>query len=143
MKKKIKRAIDGQITEIVYKGTHNHPKSVNTRRSSTSAAFQQGSVPQSSNGYHDHSLGPQRSSSGQMDSVATPENSSISMADDEVGSQRSRSVGTNLDDVDRPEAKRWRGEVKNECMSTAPGSRVVREPRVVVQTTSDIDILDD
>ena len=26
---------------------------------------------------------------------------------------------------------------------SAPGSRTVREPRVVVQTTSDIDILDD
>uniref|UniRef100_A0A803LCX1 WRKY domain-containing protein n=1 Tax=Chenopodium quinoa TaxID=63459 RepID=A0A803LCX1_CHEQI len=146
MKKKIERGIDGQITEIVYKGTHNHPKPVNTRRSSASAvsaAFQQGSVPQSSNDYHDHSFGPQKSSSGQMDSVATPENSSISMADDEVGSQRSRSAGTDLDDVDQPEAKRWRGEVENECMSAAPGSRAVREPRVVVQTTSDIDILDD
>uniref|UniRef100_A0A803MW70 WRKY domain-containing protein n=1 Tax=Chenopodium quinoa TaxID=63459 RepID=A0A803MW70_CHEQI len=146
MKKKIERGIDGQITEIVYKGTHNHPKPVNTRRNSASAvsaAFQQGSVPQSSNDYHDHSLGPQKSSSGQMDSVATPENSSISMADDEVGSQRSRSAGTDLDNVDQPDAKRWRGEVENECMSAAPGSRAVREPRVVVQTTSDIDILDD
>lgn len=28
-------------------------------------------------------------------------------------------------------------------MSAAPGSRAVKEPRVVVQTTSDIDILDD
>lgn len=33
-------------------------------------------------------------------------------------------------------------EGDNECIS-APGSRTVREPRVVVQTTSDIDILDD
>lgn len=145
MKKKIERAIDGQITEIVYKGSHNHPKPVNTRRSSSSAAsaaYQASGQP--SNDFHDHSLGPQRSSSGQMDSVATPENSSISVADDEVdvGSQRSRSAGTDFDD-DEPEAKRWRGEVENECMSAAPGNRAVREPRVVVQTTSDIDILDD
>ena len=33
-------------------------------------------------------------------------------------------------------------EGENEGMSAA-GSRTVREPRVVVQTTSDIDILDD
>jgi WRKY transcription factor 33 len=33
-------------------------------------------------------------------------------------------------------------EGENEGLS-APGSRTVREPRVVVQTTSDIDILDD
>lgn len=35
-----------------------------------------------------------------------------------------------------------RGDGENEILS-APGNRTVREPRVVVQTTSDIDILDD
>lgn len=35
-----------------------------------------------------------------------------------------------------------KGEYDNEAMS-ALGSRTVREPRIVVQTTSDIDILDD
>lgn len=35
-------------------------------------------------------------------------------------------------------------KVENESDGvSAPGSRTVREPRVVVQTTSDIDILDD
>lgn len=33
-------------------------------------------------------------------------------------------------------------ESESECVS-AVGSKAVREPRVVVQTTSDIDILDD
>ncbi|KAL2899342.1 WRKY transcription factor WRKY24 [Bienertia sinuspersici] len=148
MKKKIEKSVEGQITEIVYKGSHNHPKPVNTRRSSSSAAavasaFQNSVL--SSNDFHDQSLVPQRSSSGQMDSVATPDNSSISVADDEVdmGSQRSRSSAGNEFDDDEPQAKRWRGEVENECMSAAPGSRAVKEPRVVVQTTSDIDILDD
>jgi len=44
-----------------------------------------------------------------------------------------------------------KGEIgESECISTAAlgsgtvnGNRTVREPRVVVQTTSDIDILDD
>lgn len=35
-----------------------------------------------------------------------------------------------------------KGETESEGVS-AVGSRAVREPRVVVQTTSDIDILDD
>lgn len=35
-----------------------------------------------------------------------------------------------------------KGENENESIS-ASGSRTVREPRIVVQTTSDIDILDD
>ncbi|XP_057534493.1 probable WRKY transcription factor 25 [Amaranthus tricolor] len=143
MKKKIEKSLEGQITEIVYKGSHNHPKPVNTRRSSSNT-YQ--NCVASTNDYNDHSSVQQRSSSGQMDSVATPEISSISMADDEVDmgsqSQRSRSVGNDFDD-DEPQTKRWRGEVENEIMSAAPGSRAVREPRVVVQTTSDIDILDD
>ena len=36
-----------------------------------------------------------------------------------------------------------RREVENNEGMSAAGSRTVREPRVVVQTTSDIDILDD
>jgi len=36
-----------------------------------------------------------------------------------------------------------KNEGENEGISAQPASRTVREPRVVVQTTSDIDILDD
>ncbi|GFZ19941.1 WRKY DNA-binding protein 33 [Actinidia rufa] len=72
-----------------------------------------------------------------------PENSSISIGDDEFdqSSQKSKSGGDEFDE-DEPDAKRWKIEGENEGIS-APGSRTVREPRVVVQTTSDIDILDD
>lgn len=34
IRKKVERSIDGQITEIVYKGNHNHLKPHSTRRSS-------------------------------------------------------------------------------------------------------------
>ncbi|XP_022729749.1 WRKY transcription factor WRKY24 [Durio zibethinus] len=141
-KKKVERSLDGQITEIVYKGSHNHPKPQSTRRSSSSSssiAIQTSSV--ASSEIPDHSFPTH--GSGQMDSVATPENSSISVGDDDFdqGSQKSKSGGDEIDE-DEPEAKRWRSEGENEGIS-APGSRTVREPRVVVQTTSDIDILDD
>src|SRR4051812_16350019 len=33
-KKKVETSIEGQITEIVYKGTHNHAKPLSTRRGS-------------------------------------------------------------------------------------------------------------
>lgn len=39
-KKKVERSLEGQITEIVYKGSHNHPKPQSTRRSSSSSTFQ-------------------------------------------------------------------------------------------------------
>ncbi|KAF5727301.1 WRKY DNA-binding protein 33 isoform 1 [Tripterygium wilfordii] len=142
-KKKVERSLDGQITEIVYRGSHNHPKPQSTRRSSLSSAnshaiqASNASIPISE--VQDQSL-----SVSQMESVATPENSSISVETDDIdrSSQRSKSGGGDEFDEDEPEAKRWRREGENEGISAA-GSRTVREPRVVVQTTSDIDILDD
>ncbi|KAF4375633.1 hypothetical protein CsatB_030211 [Cannabis sativa] len=146
-KKKVERSLDGQITEIVYKGSHNHPKPQGTRRSSSAAAPPPASsaLIQSSN--LSNSEIPDQSyvsqGNGQMDSAATPENSSISIGDEdfEQSSQKTKSGGDEFDE-DEPDAKRWKREAENEGIS-APGSRTVREPRVVVQTTSDIDILDD
>nr|ATV82127.1 WRKY transcription factor 36 [Linum usitatissimum] len=151
-KKKVeKRSSDGQITEIVYKGSHNHPKPQSKQRSSSAAS----SVTTSSNSqaihHHpahsydqiqEHSFGTTHGS-GQMD---TPENSSISIGggDDDFDSHRS---GRDEIDEDEPDAKRWRRDVENDGISSssmaATGSKTVREPRVVVQTRSDIDILDD
>ncbi|KAF0923637.1 hypothetical protein E2562_006619 [Oryza meyeriana var. granulata] len=134
-KKKVERSLDGQITEIVYKGTHNHAKPQNTRRSSGSAAAQ---VLQSGGDVSDHSFG------GMSGTAATPENSSASFGDDEigVGSPRAGNGGGDEFDEDEPDSKRWRKDGDGEGMSMA-GNRTVREPRVVVQTMSDIDILDD
>ncbi|PHT45638.1 putative WRKY transcription factor 25 [Capsicum baccatum] len=142
-KKKVERSLDGQITEIVYKGNHNHPKPQATRRSSSSTASSAiQSYNTQTNEIPDHqSYGS--NGTGQIDSVATPENSSISFGDDdhEHTSQKSRSRGDDLDE-EEPDSKRWKRESESEGLS-ALGSRTVREPRVVVQTTSDIDILDD
>ncbi|XP_019454457.1 PREDICTED: probable WRKY transcription factor 26 isoform X2 [Lupinus angustifolius] len=127
-KKKVERSLDGQITEIVYKGSHNHPKPQNTRRNSSSSSSVS-IIPSNPTSLEikDHSYATH--GSGQMDSIATLENSSLSIGDDEY-------------DEDEPDSKRWKIEGENECIS-APGSRTVREPRIVVQTTSDIDILYD
>ncbi|ESW18836.1 hypothetical protein PHAVU_006G074600 [Phaseolus vulgaris] len=131
-KKKVERSLDGQITEIVYKGSHNHPKPQATKRNSLSASSL--AISHSNGVNNEITQAPH-----QMDSVATPENSSISMEDDDFG--QSKSGGDEFDN-NEPDAKRWRIEGENEGIS-AVGSRTVREPRVVVQTTSDIDILDD
>ncbi|KAG4935176.1 hypothetical protein AAZX31_18G055800 [Glycine max] len=129
-KKKVERSLDGQITEIVYKGTHNHPKPQAAKRNSLSASSL--AIPHSNHGGINELP-------HQMDSVATPENSSISMEDDDF--DHTKSGGDEFDN-DEPDAKRWRIEGENEGMP-AIESRTVREPRVVFQTTSDIDILDD
>ncbi|XP_043707550.1 WRKY transcription factor WRKY24-like [Telopea speciosissima] len=133
-KKKVERSLDGQITEIVYKGSHNHPKPLSTRRNSGSSV-QAYAIPTTE--ISDQSV--LTHSATQADSIATPENSSISVGDEDI--DQTKSGGDEFDE-DEPEAKRWKKDGELEGIS-APGNRTVREPRVVVQTTSDIDILDD
>ncbi|KAI3958162.1 hypothetical protein MKW98_020804 [Papaver atlanticum] len=166
-KKKVERSLEGQITEIVYKGSHNHPKPTSTRRSSSSSLQSSSSLPSlqqqpplSSSSSIVVSALPISSdnnhggnSSSQMELVTTPENSSNISVGDEVdfdhsSDHKSKSNGYDFDDHhdQEPEAKRWKRVSENEVegISAPPaGSRTVREPRVVVQTTSDIDILDD
>lgn len=106
-KKKVERSlVDGRITEIVYKGTHNHPKPQNTRRSSASSASS--APPQALQSSAPINSEASDSFGGAMDSVATPENSSISFGDDEIDASAPRSnlEGEEIDE-DEPDAKRW------------------------------------
>ncbi|PWZ16908.1 WRKY transcription factor WRKY24 [Zea mays] len=132
MKKKVERSLaDGRVTQIVYKGAHNHPKPLSTRRNSSggvAAAEEQAANNSSLSGCG----GPEHSGG------ATAENSSVTFGDDEAENGSQRSGG------DEPDAKRWKAEDgENEGSSGAGGGKPVREPRLVVQTLSDIDILDD
>jgi WRKY transcription factor 33 len=104
-KKKVERSLDGQITEIVYKGSHNHAKPQSTRRSSSALHAIQASNAATSE-ILDQSFATH--GNGHMDSVATPENSSISMGDEDFdqSSQKSKSAGDEFDE-DEPDAKRW------------------------------------
>ncbi|OWM81664.1 probable WRKY transcription factor 25 [Punica granatum] len=125
-KKKVERSLDdGQITEIVYKGTHNHPKPQSTRKN--------GSQTQAIQAY------ARTCSEFSDQSVTVQEDSSVSMGEEEF-EQVSNSVGD--DNESEPEAKRCKGENEYRNVSGAE-SRTVKEPRVVVQTMSEIDILDD
>jgi len=123
VKKKVEKAlIDGRVTEIVYKGEHNHPKPVSTRRNSGST--------QPIRSYGDHKFAV---------SDATPENSSASfgLEENEMSSQMSS---------DGFDGNEWNSKRKREDDSegiSVSGNGPHKEPRVVVQTTSDVDILDD
>ncbi|CAL9111632.1 unnamed protein product [Musa acuminata var. zebrina] len=123
-KKQVERSSDGQITEIVYKGTHSHSKPQSTTRHSAAVQAIQDAAP------------PEASFGG-------PDNSSASFGDSSIdlSSRRSNRGGEALDETE-PDAKRWKTEGDHEELS-APGNRATREPRVVVQTHSDVDILDD
>ncbi|KAM7522014.1 hypothetical protein LguiA_011916 [Lonicera macranthoides] len=115
-------------TEIVYKGNHNHPKPHSTRSSLLPASLQV---------YNLTTIEPENSCC--LHDNATPENSCISIGDDDFDSRVSKLGGNELDD-DEPVAKRWRREGEG---ILGGGKRNVRKGRVVIQTTSDIDVLDD
>lgn len=97
IRKKVERSIDGQITETVYKGNHNHLKPHSTRRSSLL-------LPASLQVYNSTTNQPENSCS--LHDNATPENSCISIEDDDFDSRESKLGGNELDDHE-PVAKRW------------------------------------
>ncbi|PON64704.1 WRKY domain containing protein [Parasponia andersonii] len=188
VKKKVERSHDGQITEIIYKGAHNHLKPQPNRRATLGSAFSFDEMSEISegsgtclkveggstwtniqSGSTDIKLGSDGrtdgmeitsstsvvtelsdplstihgKSIGTIESAETPEPSSTvaSHEDDEDGAtQGSISLGGDADDEDS-EAKRRK---KESCLiETNLTSRAVREPRVVVQIESEVDILDD
>ncbi|XP_047152129.1 probable WRKY transcription factor 33 isoform X1 [Vigna umbellata] len=139
VKKKVEKSLDGQITEIVYKGHHNHPKPQSTRRTSSQSIHQPSSSCTNS-GISDQSV--VTLGNPQMDHFSMKEDSSASVGEEEFEQTSQTSYSGGDEDNLGPEAKRWKGDNENDDYS-ASGSRTVREPRVVVQTTSEIDILDD
>ncbi|KAI8019761.1 Queuosine salvage protein [Camellia lanceoleosa] len=106
-KKKVERSIDGQITEIVYKGNHDHLKPQNTRRSSSSASSQ---PIQHSNENPDQSF----ASNGQIDSVATPENSSTCIGCIRPEPPKRRCFGAVKKNAKTKRERRGRGEGRRE-----------------------------
>ncbi|XP_031284754.1 probable WRKY transcription factor 33 [Pistacia vera] len=136
-KKKVERSLDGQITEIVYKGSHNHPKPQPSRRSS-SQSLQPSTCANSE--ISDQSVSAM--GNAQTESFSMQGDSSASYGEDDFGQGSPTSNPKGDADENEPDAKRWKGD--NEIAGAiGTGSRTVREPRIVVQTTSDIDILDD
>lgn len=191
VKKKVERSPHGQITEIVYKGTHNHPKPQPSRRSAGGSAHMIHEGAESTEGssatikveggntwrntelgllkdkdatnckawknellersssasvvtdLSDPSSTAQVQSSSRLDSLGTPELSSTLASDDDMedgGTNDSKSMG---DDGDENESDSKRRKKESSTVDIVAASRAIREPRVVVQTTSEIDILDD
>lgn len=171
VKKKVERSHDGQVTEIVYKGDHNHdPKPQSSRRMSNAVPpylsdqdgryVTRGSDDKNENmdGKTDGSIQPfsrdPRGRSGINTNISDPstsareydfgqrsaEQSSGSSDDGEDDDQASRADNANEDDNESEVKRRKKEENIKEMVAPL---RTIKEPRVVVQTTSDVDILDD
>ncbi|KAJ4762075.1 DNA-binding WRKY [Rhynchospora pubera] len=108
VKKKVEHSADGQITEIIYKGKHNHEKPPNKRNKDGSGA------------------GPNDIS--EYDSGYTDSKNQGSISSD------SEEVGDDGDDGDNDAKRR---------IASSSSQRTLTEPRIIVQTTSEVDLLDD
>ncbi|KAB2068403.1 hypothetical protein ES319_A08G029500v1 [Gossypium barbadense] len=130
VKKLFERSHDGQIMEIIYKGTHDHPKPQPSCRYSSSNIVSG----QEERSDKLSSLNGRDSIYGQTVHSVEPNSSAdrlpVTANDD------------NVDDVDDddPLSKRRKMDV---AIDIIPVVRPIREPRVVVQTLSEVDILDD
>ncbi|KAL4574254.1 hypothetical protein LXL04_021082 [Taraxacum kok-saghyz] len=132
VKKQVERSVEGQVTEIIYKGQHNHqpPQQKRGKDSSngTTSSQNEGQI-----GNFTHSL----TMKDQESSQATYEHSGSSDSE-EVGNDVAR-----LDErhEDEPQPKRRNTEVRS--VEPVTSHRAVSEPRIIVQTTSEVDLLDD
>ncbi|KAG6405617.1 hypothetical protein SASPL_133209 [Salvia splendens] len=125
VKKKVERSHDGQISEIIYKGQHNHPQ----RPIDTRTAY-----------------GTHRNSEFSAQSLSKPNEGSRQLTPEQVsgssGSEEVVAVGIRVDDGHEgdPESKRRIVEVQNPEQTNSSHRT---EPRIIIQTTSEVDLLDD
>ncbi|CAI8587990.1 unnamed protein product [Vicia faba] len=122
VKKKVERSLQGHVTAIIYKGEHNHqPPNPNKQSKDTNAnadsSYQQ-MDPESSHAAGEHLYG-------------TSDSEEVGDRETEVGEKRVE-----------PDSKRRNTEVavSDPIVSS---HRTVTEPRIIVQTTSEVDLLDD
>ncbi|CAK8542515.1 unnamed protein product [Lathyrus sativus] len=173
VKKKVERSHDGQITKIIYKGNHNHAKPHSNRRGSISlndeileaaeANETRDKVNSRENDVnHDSELkldDQERTSPssvtelsdrmkrgrllGVFESDEAQENSSALVNHDGNKNGSTQTVLPNEDSTEDGDSESKRR--KKESYPTEPmvSARASREPRVVVQIESEIDILDD
>ncbi|CAA2997525.1 probable WRKY transcription factor 2 isoform X1 [Olea europaea subsp. europaea] len=174
VKKKVECSCEGYITEITYKGAHNHSKPLVNGRSAlgTSNALgdmQLDTTEQPDTGFSDHPVWPSvpQADWGQDSVELTPlgqeycngatslpaqthfqfelgddVDGSSTFSDDEDDRGTHGSISLAYDgEGDESESKRRRIETHASEMSGA--TRAISEPRVVVQTTSEVDILED
>ncbi|KAG1363824.1 putative WRKY transcription factor 2 [Cocos nucifera] len=186
MKKKVERSHDGHVTEIIYKGAHNHPKPPPNRRSGVpsshpfndpqiDASEQPGSqasfdrkplwatsTQNGTGGQEWRGDGQEATSSATVAAELCDPSTSIQTQDGpRFESQDAIDVSSTLSNDEEEDDRATHGSVSlggdgegdeteskrrklDACaIEMGAASRAVREPRVVVQTTSEVDILDD
>lgn len=101
VKKKVERSLDGQITEIIYKGRHNHQPPQPSKRAKDSGLLNGNS---SNQGHHDQTgILSKMSKQDHESSQATTEHLSGTIDSEDAGDAE---TGVDQNDQDEPDAKR-------------------------------------
>ena len=150
VKKKVERSLDGQVTEIIYKGQHNHQAPLPNKRAKDTG---------NPNGNSNFQENPELASQNQTGNLNKPKEGlpaySLSKKDQESSQAipehlPGSSDSEEMDDAetrgdekgeDEPDPKRRNTEVR--VSDQVSSHRTVTEPRIIVQTTSEVDLLDD
>lgn len=145
VKKLFERSHDGQISEIIYKGTHDHPKPQPSRRygaGSIMAVQEERSDKSPSLTGRDEKSGLYGQMSHPVEPSGAPDLSPVTANDDnpDAGGSMPGRIHDEGDDDDLF-AKRRRLDMGGIDVTSVV--KPIREPRVVVQTLSEVDILDD
>ncbi|KAJ0980219.1 hypothetical protein J5N97_008474 [Dioscorea zingiberensis] len=152
VKKKVERSLEGQVTEIIYKGQHNHQRPPPNKRAKEGGVLPAGS--NDINGNLDFHANSEKASQshlarsndvhvsaskrGRESSYGTPEHISGSSDGEELVEAEVRT-----DEADANESDMKRRNVEPKVSESASSQRTMTESRIIVQTTSEVDLLDD
>uniref|UniRef100_A0ACD5Y8R6 Uncharacterized protein n=1 Tax=Avena sativa TaxID=4498 RepID=A0ACD5Y8R6_AVESA len=130
VKKKVEHAEDGQISEIIYKGKHNHQRPPNKRAKdgSSSAAEQNEQSNDTASGLSGVRR-DQEAAYGMSEQL-----SGLSEGDDKDDKDDGESRPNEVDDRES-ESKRRNIQISSQ--------KTLTESKIIVQTTSEVDLLDD
>ncbi|XP_020695795.1 probable WRKY transcription factor 4 isoform X1 [Dendrobium catenatum] len=143
VKKKVERSVDGQVTEIIYKGKHNHQKPPSNKRG------KEANMPNGSaelNGHIGFLTNSESHSQGNaITGLSKRDRESGNVAYDQLsGSSDGEEVGDHegMDERDYGESDQKKRNLETKLIESA-SHRTVTEARIIVQTTSEVDLLDD
>ncbi|CAA0841152.1 Probable WRKY transcription factor 2 [Striga hermonthica] len=169
VKKKVERSHEGHVTEIIYKGAHTHPKPPPAgRRPPVEGTAPVESMPEGGNlvwppgvqsnpevltlTYPENGPNlvvardgdPARYEPGVVDGGGVEGSCTFSNEEDNEDDRVTHgSVSLGYDDEGGEESELKRRRIEAYASEVSGATRAIREPRVVVQTTSEVDILDD
>ncbi|XP_078155325.1 WRKY transcription factor SUSIBA2-like [Carex rostrata] len=142
VKKQLERSMDGQIKEVVYKGQHNHPKPLPNRRLGLGGAVLPNTGDDKYDGFVEDKLqGNLNPLPSQININGTSDVPPETATGDDGVSVGQCNTGDDMADDEDPESKRRKVEAA--ALDASAFNKPNREPRVVVQTVSEVDILDD